>query len=630
MTSYPLLDQIDQPLQLRQLNREQLPQLAEELRSFLIESVSISGGHFAAGLGVVELTVALHYAYNTPEDRLVWDVGHQCYPHKVLTGRRKQMTSIRKRGGLSGFLKRSESPYDSFGAGHSSTSISAALGMAMANRQAGENRRVAAIIGDGSLTAGLAFEALNHAGDVDADMLIVLNDNEMSISRNVGALSRHLTRLLAGNFYGSIREHGKQVLDKMPQIRELARRTEEHVKGMVVPGTLFEELGIHYYGPVDGHDVKLLADTLAKLRDKSGPQLLHVVTQKGRGYPLAEENPIKYHGVSPFDPSQGVVASTTPKPATYTEIFGDWLVDMAAQDQRLVGITPAMKEGSGLVRFAEKFPERYIDVGIAEQHAITLAAGMATEGLKPVVAIYSTFLQRGYDQLIHDVCLQNLPVLFAIDRAGIVGADGATHTGAFDLSFLRCIPNLLLMAPADERECRQMLTTGFLHDGAAAVRYPRGGGPGVKVHQQLEPLPVGQAERRLTGNQIAILSFGSLLDQAMVAAERLGASVWNMRFVKPVDDEAVAAAADEHALIVTLEENSILGGAGTAVAESLSRLGRTIPLLQLGLDDRFAEHGSPEEVRADFHLDAESITSSIEEALIHYGLASSTQSNTVG
>ncbi|RLA03670.1 MAG: 1-deoxy-D-xylulose-5-phosphate synthase, partial [Gammaproteobacteria bacterium] len=476
MSSYPLLDLVETPAELHQLSPQQLPQLAEELREFLIESISTSGGHFAAGLGVVELTVALHYAYNTPEDRIVWDVGHQCYPHKALTGRRDQMLSIRKRAGLSGFLKRDESPYDAFGAGHSSTSISAALGMAMAATAQGQNRRAVAIIGDGSMTAGLAFEAMNHAGDVGADLLVVLNDNKMSISNNVGALSTHLAKILAGSVYGSLREHSKTMLDIIPPIKELARRTEEHVKGMVVPGTLFEELGFNYIGPVDGHDVKQLADTLAKLRLKKGPQLLHVVTQKGKGYSLAEDNPIKYHGVTPFDPAEGVVSASGPKPPTYTQVFGDWLVDMASEDDRLIGNTPAMKEGSGLVEFAEQFPDRYVDVGIAEQHSITLAAGMAAEGLKPVVAIYSTFLQRGYDQLIHDVCIQNLPVLFAIDRAGLVGADGATHTGAFDLSFLRCIPNIVVMAPADENETRQMLYTGFTLDGPAAVRYPRGTG----------------------------------------------------------------------------------------------------------------------------------------------------------
>ncbi|MDF1819304.1 MAG: 1-deoxy-D-xylulose-5-phosphate synthase [Immundisolibacteraceae bacterium] len=615
MTHYPLLDQAKTPADLRQLSPGQLPQLADELRQFLIESISTSGGHFAAGLGVVELTVALHYIYNTPDDRLVWDVGHQCYPHKVLTGRREQMLTIRKQGGLSGFLSRSESPYDAFGAGHSSTSISAALGMAMANASQGLDKRVVAIIGDGSMTAGLAYEAMNHAGDVGADLLVVLNDNEMSISENVGALSTHLARILAGGFYGSLREHGKQVLGKVPPIKELARRTEEHVKGMVVPGTLFEELGFNYIGPVDGHDVTELADTLAKLRLKKGPQLLHVVTQKGKGYARAEDNPIKYHGVTPFDPQQGVVASSAPKPITFTDVFSDWLVDMATKDERLVGITPAMKEGSGLVTFADQFPDRYVDVGIAEQHSITLAAGMATEGLKPVVAIYSTFLQRGYDQFIHDVCIQNLPVLFAIDRAGLVGADGATHTGAFDLSFLRCIPNLVLMAPADENETRQMLYTGFNLDQPAAVRYPRGSGPGVEIEPTMTALPVGVAERRRSGKRVAILSFGTLLEEALVAAESLDASVWNMRFVKPIDHQAIALAAAEHDLIVTLEENAISGGAGSAVAESLSAQALTPRLLHLGLADQFANHGSPAQVRADFGLDADSIVTAINNRL---------------
>lgn len=615
MSDYPLLDLADTPAQLRELSPEQLPQLADELRDFLIESISTSGGHFAAGLGVVELTVALHYIYNTPEDRLVWDVGHQCYPHKVLTGRRGQMLSIRKQDGLSGFLKRGESPYDSFGAGHSSTSISAALGMAMAASTLNHERRVVAIIGDGSMTAGLAFEAMNHAGDVGADLLVVLNDNKMSISNNVGALSTHLAKILAGGVYGSLREHGKQMLDKLPPIKELARRTEEHVKGMVVPGTLFEELGFNYIGPVDGHDVKQLADTLAKLRLKKGPQLLHVVTQKGKGYAHAEDNPIKYHGVTPFDPSQGVMPSNGPKPPTFTDVFSDWLVDMATADARLIGITPAMKEGSGLVAFAEQFPDRYVDVGIAEQHSITLAAGMATEGLKPVVAIYSTFLQRGYDQLIHDVCIQNLPVLFAIDRAGLVGADGATHTGAFDLSFLRCIPNIVVMAPADENETRQMLYTGFCLDGPAAVRYPRGSGPGVEIDQTMAALPVGIAQRRRSGKGVAILSFGTLLEEAMIAAETLDASVWNMRFVKPVDHLAIAEAAAGHELIVTLEENAITGGAGSAVAESLAAQGLPIRLLQLGLEDRYADHGSPQQVRENFGLDSASILRSIKQRL---------------
>jgi len=613
MNSYPLLDQIETPAELRKLTPQQLPQLAEELRHFLIESISTSGGHFAAGLGVVELTVALHYIYNTPEDRLVWDVGHQCYPHKALTGRREQMLSIRKQGGLSGFLKRSESPYDTFGAGHSSTSISAALGMAMAAATQKQDRRVVAIIGDGSMTAGLAYEAMNHAGDVGADLLVVLNDNEMSISENVGALSIHLAKILAGGVYGSLREHSKQVLGKVPPIKELARRTEEHVKGMVVPGTLFEELGFNYIGPVDGHDVKQLADTLAKLRLKKGPQLLHVVTQKGKGYPHAEDNPIKYHGVTPFDPTEGVVSAGGSKPPTYTQVFGDWLVDMASADDRLIGITPAMKEGSGLVAFAEQFPERYVDVGIAEQHCITLAAGMATEGLKPVVAIYSTFLQRGYDQLIHDVCIQNLPVLFAIDRAGLVGADGATHTGAFDLSFLRCIPNIVVMAPADENETRQMLYTGFCLDGPAAVRYPRGSGPGVEIESAMTALPIGIAERKRSGKTVAILSFGTLLDEAMIAAETLDASVWNMRFVKPIDHLAIAEAVAEHDLIVTLEENAISGGAGSAVAESLADQGLVSRLLHLGLADRYADHGTPDEVRADFGLNAANIINRINQ-----------------
>ena len=608
---YPLLDRAATPEQLRLLEVEQLPHLAEELRAFLIESVSSSGGHFAAGLGAVEFTIALHYVFNTPHDRLVWDVGHQCYPHKVLTGRRDRLHTIRKKGGLSGFLKREESEYDAFGAGHSSTSISAALGMALVSQRRGEERAAVAIIGDGGLTAGLAYEALNHAGDVGADLLVVLNDNDMSISPNVGAVSNYLTRLLSGGVYQSIREHGKQALDRMPPMRELARRTESHVKGFVGPGMLFEDLGVQYFGPVDGHDVKTLVRTLRNLRQQSGPRLLHLVTQKGHGYALAEQNPVKYHGVSPFDPATGMLPSGKPKPVTYTSVFSDWLCDKAAEDERLMGITPAMREGSGLVAFSERFPDRYFDVGIAEQHSVTLAAGMAAEGARPVVAIYSTFLQRAYDQAIHDVAIQGLPVLFAIDRAGLVGADGGTHNGSYDYSYLRCLPNMVVMAPADENEARQMLNTGFGLDQPAAVRYPRGSGPGVAVQRDGTTLPLGKAQVRRRGSGVALLAFGSMVTPALEAGEELDATVVNMRFVKPLDEALIVELASSHELLVTVEEHVVAGGAGSAVAECLAARGVVAGISHLGLPDRLVEHGTQAELLAECGLDADGIAASV-------------------
>jgi len=567
--TFPMLETIDNPSQLRELKQDELQRLADELRSYIINSISNTGGHLAAGLGTVELTVALHYVFDTPKDRLVWDVGHQSYPHKILTGRRRLMHTLRQKGGLAGFPKRGESEYDTFGVGHSSTSISAALGMALADKQKGEDRNVVAVIGDGAMTAGMAFEALNHAGDLDANLLVILNDNDMSISPNVGGLSNHLARLLSGRFYSSMREGSKKVLSVMPSVWELAKRTEEHVKGMVVPGTLFEELGFNYIGPIDGHDMETLVKTLRNLKNLKGPRFLHIVTKKGRGFKPAEENPCTYHGVGPFHPESGKLEKKKSQGLTYTQVFGDWLCDMARLDERLIGITPAMREGSGLVKFSEQFPERYFDVGIAEQHAVTMAAGLACEGLKPVVAIYSTFLQRAYDQLIHDVALQNLPILFAIDRAGVVGPDGPTHAGSFDLSYLRCIPNMLIMAPANENECRQMLYTGFQHKGPSAVRYPRGGGPGVEIESKMTGLPIGRAEVKLRGNTIALLSFGSMLETAQELGQRLNATVVNMRFIKPLDQELLMSLANTHTLLVTLEDNVIMGGAGSAVNEYL-------------------------------------------------------------
>jgi 1-deoxy-D-xylulose-5-phosphate synthase len=613
---YPLLGAIDDPTELRALDRKQLPQLAEELRTFLIESVSKTGGHLASNLGAVELTIALHYVFNTPSDRLVWDVGHQTYPHKILTGRREAMASLRTYGGIAGFPKRAESEYDAFGTGHSSTSISAALGMAVAAQQAGSDRRAVAIIGDGAMTGGMAFEALNNAGAMDANLLVVLNDNDMSISENVGALNNYLAKLMSGRFYAAMRKGSEKVLGGVaPPIWELAKRAEEHVKGMVIPGTLFEEFGFNYIGPIDGHDLDVLVTTLNNLKHLKGPQLLHIVTQKGKGFKLAEDDPCRYHGVAKFDLEDGVVDTKPGAKLTYTQVFGDWLCDMAAQDQRLIGITPAMCEGSGMVRFSREYPQRYFDVGIAEQHALTFAAGMACEGLKPVVAIYSTFLQRAYDQLIHDIALQNLPVVLAIDRAGLVGADGPTHAGSFDLSYLRCIPNMLVMAPSDENECRLMLYTAFMHDGPSAVRYPRGGGSGAAMQVKMQTLPLGRGEIRRQGEKVAILAFGSMVTPALAAAETLNATVANMRFIKPLDEALVAELARTHGLIVTVEENALMGGAGSAVVEFLERQGAKIPVLQLGLPDSFIDHGDPALLLANCGLDGDGIVRAVQNRL---------------
>jgi 1-deoxy-D-xylulose-5-phosphate synthase len=615
-STYSLLQTINDPHDLRELSEDQLPALAEELRGFLLESVSQSGGHLAAGLGTVELTIALHYVFDTPEDKLVWDVGHQAYPHKILTGRRDRMHSIRKKHGLSAFPKRDESPYDCFGVGHSSTSISAALGMAIAAALDKRDMHSVAIIGDGGLTGGMAFEALNHAGVLDANLLVILNDNEMSISPNVGALNNYLAKILSGKFYSSVRQGSKQLLKRrMPSVWELARRAEEHVKGMVAPGTLFEELGFNYIGPVDGHDLDTLVTTLRNLRDLTGPRFLHVVTRKGKGYLPAEQDPVAYHGVSSFDPSQDHLPKSKPGTPTYTEVFGQWLCDMAERDHRLTGITPAMREGSGLFEFSERFPDRYFDVGIAEQHAVTLAAGQACEGYKPVVAIYSTFLQRAYDQLVHDVALQNLPVLFAIDRAGLVGPDGPTHAGSFDLSFMRCIPNLVIMAPADENECRQMLYTGFLHEGPAAVRYPRGKGSGMAPAEEMRALPIGKGEIRRQGVELAILAFGGMAKPAQEAGEKLNATVVNMRFVKPLDESLILELAKTHEAFITIEDNAIAGGAGSAVNELLCARQCQIPVLNLGLPDEFLEHGSREELLGLCGLNADGIVGSIEQFL---------------
>ena len=611
---YPLLATINSPQDLRRLDRRQLPQLAEELRTFLIDSVSQTGGHLSSNLGVVELTIALHYVFDTPDDRLVWDVGHQTYPHKILTGRREAMKNLRKPGGIAGFPRRAESDYDTFGTGHSSTSISAALGMAVAAQQAGLERRAVAIIGDGAMTAGMAFEALNNAGAMDANLLVILNDNDMSISPNVGALNNYLAKLLSGRFYTTMRRSGEKMLGVVPPVLQFAKRAEEHVKGMVTPGTLFEEFGFNYIGPIDGHDLDTLVTTLSNIRELSGPQFLHVATQKGRGYEPAEDNPGKYHGVGKFDPSNGNSLASS-KHKTYTQVFSDWLVDMAAKDERLVGITPAMSDGSGLTEFAEKYPERFFDVGIAEQHALTFAAGLACDGLKPVVAIYSTFLQRAYDQLIHDIALQNLPVMFAIDRAGLVGADGPTHAGSFDLSFLRCIPNLVVMTPSDENECRQMLYTAFQHDGPAAVRYPRGGGPGAAISKTMRALTIGQGEISREGGKIAILAFGSMLAPALEAGEQLDATVANMRFVKPLDLELIGRLAAEHELLVTVEENTVQGGAGAAGMEALQGMKSNVRTLSLGLPDEFIEHGVHETMLAECGLNAQGIVAAIEAKL---------------
>jgi 1-deoxy-D-xylulose-5-phosphate synthase len=613
LDKYPLLSAIATPADLRRLPVAKLPALARELREFLIHSVSTRGGHFAAGLGTVELTIALHYVYDTPRDRLVWDVGHQAYPHKVLTGRRDRLHTIKQDGGLAPFPSRSESEYDTFGVGHSSTSISAALGMAVAAARSGEDRRVVAVIGDGAMTAGMAFEALNHAGSLPADLLVILNDNDMSISENVGALSNQFARALSGRVYAHLREGGKKVLRPMPTVWELARRSEEHLKGMVLPGTLFEEMGFNYIGPMDGHDAKALVSTLRNVRKLRGPQFLHVVTRKGKGYAPAEADPIKWHGPGPFDPASGTILKEKSSGPTYSQIFGQWLCDMAQEDPRIIGITPAMREGSGLVEFSRRFPDRYFDVAIAEQHAVTFAAGLAAEGLRPVVAIYSTFLQRAYDQLIHDVALQNLPVVFAVDRAGLVGSDGATHQGSYDLSFLRCIPNTVIMAPADENECRQMLYTASTLPAPAIVRYPRGSGPGVPVVAEMSALPVGKAQLRREGKSgLALLAFGALVTSAQQIAERLDATLVNMRFIKPLDEELVVALARRHRAFVTIEENATHGGAGSAVGELLAAEGLLLPLLQLGIPDRFIEHGSREGCLAAAGLDAAGLNASVE------------------
>jgi 1-deoxy-D-xylulose-5-phosphate synthase len=611
--AYPLLSRVDSPAELRRMGRAELKTLATELRAYVIDSVSKTGGHLSSNLGTVELTVALHHVFHTPEDRLVWDVGHQTYPHKILTGRRDRMATLRQFGGISGFPQRAESVYDTFGTAHSSTSISAALGMAMAAKQKGEDRYSVAIIGDGAMSAGMAFEALNNAGvEHDARLLVVLNDNDMSISPPVGALNRYLAQLMSGQFYAAAKNVGKTVLKAAPPLFELAKRFEQHAKGMVVPATLFEQFGFNYIGPIDGHDLDSLIPTLENIRNLKGPQFLHVVTKKGQGYKLAEADPVAYHGPGKFDPAVGLVKPAAPPKQTFTQVFGHWLCDMAAQDQRLVGITPAMREGSGMVEFHKRFPGRYYDVGIAEQHAVTFAAGLACEGLKPVVAIYSTFLQRGYDQLIHDVALQNLPVVFALDRAGLVGADGATHAGAYDIPFIRCIPNMALACPADEQECRQLLSTAFAQNHPVAVRYPRGAGAGVPTTASLEGLPYGKGEVRREGQSgIAILAFGTLLYPALQAAEALDATVVNMRWAKPLDTALLLDIAARHTGLVTVEEGAVMGGAGSAVSEALQAAGLNPPLLQLGLRDEFIEHGDPAHLLALQGLDAEGITRAV-------------------
>jgi 1-deoxy-D-xylulose-5-phosphate synthase len=610
----PLLDRIDNPAQLRELHADQLTQLARELRAFLLWSVGQTGGHFGAGLGVLELTVALHYVFNTPEDRLVWDVGHQAYPHKILTGRRTRMDTIRRKDGLAGFPKRTESEFDTFGVGHSSTSISAALGMAIAARLQNTGRKSIAVIGDGAMTAGMAFEALNHAGHLHADMLVILNDNDMSISRNVGGLNNYFAKLLASRTYNQVRDSSKKVLQGTPNLMALARKTEEHFKGMISPGTLFEELGFNYIGPIDGHDLPLLTETLENIRELDGPQFLHIVTTKGKGFAPAEADPIGYHAINkiePVSPSKPEPVKPAPSKPKYANVFGQWLCDAAEADERVVGITPAMCEGSDLLAFSQRFPDRYFDVAIAEQHSVTLAAGLACDGAKPVVAIYSTFLQRAYDQLIHDVAIQNLDVLFAIDRAGLVGEDGPTHAGSFDISYLRCIPNMVVMTPSDENETRQLLHTGMLYQGPASVRYPRGTGPGANIESELAPLPIGRGRRVKEGSGIAILNFGALMTPALEAAEALGATVADMRFVKPLDEELILALAEKHDLLVTLEENAIAGGAGSAVTEFLNGRNLLQPVLQLGLPDTFVDHGKHGQLLTDVGLDAEGILQAI-------------------
>ncbi len=614
--NFPLLRTIQQPDDLRALTTEQLESLAAELRSYLVQSVAQTGGHLGASLGTVELTVALHHVFNTPEDRLVWDVGHQTYPHKILTGRRERMHTMRKKGGLAGFPKRSESEYDTFGVGHSSTSISAALGMALAAKLKQEQRKVVAVIGDGALTAGMAFEALNNAGDEKADLLVILNDNDMSISPNVGALNKYLTRILTSRTYSGAREGSKRILRHVPTMMELAKRTEEHMKGMVVPATMFEELGFQYFGPVDGHDLPNLVKVLNNTKAIKGPVLLHAVTQKGKGYKYAEEDALALHAVTPFDHTTGKKHSTAKSSSpTYTEVFGQWLCDMAAADSRIIGITPAMREGSGLVEFEKQYPDRYFDVGIAEQHSVTLAAGMACEGMKPVVAIYSTFMQRAYDQIVHDVTIQNLPVLFAIDRAGLVGPDGPTHAGSYDYSFLRCLPNMVIMAPADENECRQMLYTGIQLDGPAAVRYPRGTGPGVEVVQTMQEIPVGKANIVTQGTTVAILAFGSMVPAATTIGLELGATVVNMRFILPLDETTIAEMAASHDALITIEENTISGGAGSAINECLHRLSIQPKVLNIGLPNDYSDHGERGELLADCELDESGIRKQIDAFL---------------
>ncbi len=610
-----ILDKINSPKDLKKLNREDLISLCDEMRSFIIESVSKTGGHLSSNLGVIELTVALHYVFDCPNDKFIWDVGHQTYPHKILTGRKKVMGSLRAMNGISGFPKISESHYDIFGTGHSSTSISAALGMAEALKKKKKlNHKAIAIIGDGAMTAGMAFEGLNNAGDSDNNILVILNDNDMSISKNVGALNNYLAKLMSGSLYGSIKRSSKVVLSAMPPILEFAKRAEEHVKGMVIPGTLFEEFGFNYIGPIDGHDINTLIDTLANIKELQGPQFLHVATQKGFGYEPAEIDPNKFHGVGQFDLKDGIKPPKTKK-LSYTDVFGDWIIDMANIDKKLCAITPAMSDGSGLKKFAEKFPERFFDVGIAEQHAITFAAGLACENYKPVIAIYSTFLQRAYDQLIHDVALQNIPMLFAVDRAGIVGQDGPTHSGSFDLSFLRCIPNILIMAPSNENECRQMLFTGFKFKGISVVRYPRGPGPGATIKSKMTTIPIGKAEVIRKGRKIALLAFGNMLDEALKVGEKINATVVNMRFIKPLDIKLIKDLSASHKLLVTLEENAILGGAGSAVLEVISEFDLKCQSLRLGLPDKFVEQGSQEQLRRKYGLDAVSIVKSIEKKL---------------
>ena len=612
MNQPSFLNAIRDPFDLRKLERKQLRPLADELRAFILESVAKTGGHLSSNLGTVELTVALHYVFDTPQDRLVWDVGHQTYAHKILTGRRAGMAKLRMQGGIAGFPRRDESLYDTFGTAHSSTSISAALGMAIAAKQKGEDHHTIAVIGDGAMTAGMAFEALNNAGVLGANLLVVLNDNDMSISQPVGALRNYLARLMSGPLYSTVRGTGNRMLRGTPTLHEFATRWEEHMKGMVTPGTLFEEFGFNYIGPIDGHDTEALVATLSNIKKLRGPQFLHVVTKKGKGYAPAEQDPILYHGPGKFDPAIGIVSKPSSKP-TYSQIFGDWLCDMAKLDRRLIGITPAMREGSGMVKFSEQYPDRYFDVGIAEQHAVTFAAGLACEGMKPVVAIYSTFLQRAYDQVIHDVVLQNLPVVFAIDRAGLVGADGPTHAGSFDFSFLRCLPNTTIMAPADENECRQMLFTAFSLNSPSAVRYPRGSGPGVAIEPTMRAVPVGKGEIRRDGRRIALLAFGSMLKPALDAAEELNATVANMRFVKPLDDELVMKLALSHDLLVTIEENTIQGGAGSAVVESLLKQNVTTKVMQLGLPDCFIDHGDPAAMLVECGLDKAGIVAAVTE-----------------